>query len=125
STDGDAYVVATLLFREYCLQLHRVGDRHVAIHLAATSPPATVRGAAASSHPAQLPLRRLGVPGPGRRIARSAVRLRACRRLRGYRCGDTRVAFAGIAVTWSWRRHRMELQSLGLSRSPERLLPGQ
>ena len=40
----------------------------------------------------------VGIPGPRRRVARAAVCLRIFRRLRGHRCGDTRVALAGIAA---------------------------
>ena len=68
------------------------------IHLAGTPTPATGRSVAASAHPAQLPFHRVGIPGPRRRVARSAVCLRAFRGLRGHHCGDTRVAFAAIAA---------------------------
>src|SRR5271156_4420645 len=41
-TKGEAHAVTTLLFREHRVQLHRVGDRHRTIHLAATPPATTV-----------------------------------------------------------------------------------
>jgi hypothetical protein len=79
----------------------------------------------ASAHPAQLPLHRVGIPGPRRGVTRFAVRLRAFRGLWRHHCSDTRVALAAIAATCGWRRHGMDLQSLGLSCSRERFLPGQ
>src|SRR5258708_4232494 len=36
-----------------------------------------------------------------------------------------RIEDGRLAATWGRRCHRMDLQSLGLSRSPERFLPGQ
>ena len=56
-------------FREHRIQLHRVGNRHRSIYLAGTPPPATGRSVAASAHPAQLPLHRVGISGPRRRVA--------------------------------------------------------
>src|SRR5262249_19768338 len=53
-----------LVFREHRIQPHRVGDRHRSIYLAGTPPPATGGSVAASAHPAQPPLHRVGIPRP-------------------------------------------------------------
>ncbi len=76
---------------------------------------------------AQLPLRGPGVPRSGRRLARSAGRLRAFRRLRRFHRRDAGVAHVGVAVAVAqdWRRRRMDLQSLGRGRSSQRVLSGQ
>ena len=89
------------------------------------SPPTTRRSVTAPANPAQLPLHRLGISGLRRRIARSAICLRAFRGLWGFHCGYTRVNFAAIAAGCGWRCNRMDLQSLGNSRSPECFLPGE
>ena len=68
---------------------------------------------------------RIGISGPRGRVARSAVCLRAVSGLWGHHCGDTRLAFADIAAQGVRRCRRMDLQSLGYSRSPQRFLSGQ
>src|SRR5262245_49444705 len=91
-TRGSSHASASLLLRQHYICIHRVGDRHDALSLAETPFAAAGRSAAADSHPAQLPLRRAGILGHRRRVARSAVCLRAACRLRGP-CGcDTRAA---------------------------------
>ena len=96
-----------MLFREHRVQFHRVGDHRRTTYLAETLPPTTTRSVTAFANLAQLPLYRLGISGLRRRIARSAICLRAFRGLWGFHCGDTRVNFAaiaagaaGVAVAW-------------------------
>src|SRR5262245_38763648 len=98
-----------LVLREPRLQPHRVGDRHRSTYLAGTPPPATRGSVAASAHPAQLPLHRVGIPRPGRRFTRSAARLRAFCGLWGHYCSDTRVVFNAVAVRSGWHWHRLDL----------------
>ena len=83
----------------------------------------TGRSVATAAHPAQLPVHRIGLPGPARGVARSPVCLRAFRGLWGPHCSDTRIVGAAIAATWDWLCPRVDLQCLGLSRSLERFLP--
>ena len=95
-----------------------VGHRGGALYLAATARSTAGRRAAAFADFAQLPLRGPGVPRSGRRLARSAGRLRAFRRLRRFHRRDAGVAHVGVAVAVAqdWRRRRMDLQSLGRGR---------
>src|SRR5215469_13252101 len=86
-----------LVFREHRIQLYRVGDSPRSLCLAGTPPPRTARSIAASARPAQLPLHRVGSPGPRRRDTRSAACVRALRGVWGPHRGDTCVAFAVIA----------------------------
>src|SRR5580704_6788167 len=65
---GDAYVAAAQLLWEHRIQRDRVGDGYGTLHLAATAPSTTVGGVATAAHPPQLPLHRLGLPGPRRRV---------------------------------------------------------
>src|SRR5262245_28461828 len=102
-----------------------MGDRRGTLHLAGTPPSTTLGGVATASHPAQLPLPWFGIPGPGRRIARSAACLRDCRGLWRHRRSSSGVALAAVAATCPRLTRRVDLQRLGLSRSRERLLPGQ
>src|SRR5262245_34503317 len=75
---GDAHVAATRILWEHRIQRDRMGDRRGTLHLAGTPPATALGGVATAAHPAQLPLPRNGVPGPGSRIARSPARLRDC-----------------------------------------------
>src|ERR1051326_120304 len=68
---GDAHVASTCILREHRVQRDRVGDRRGTLHLAGTPHSSTVGGPATAVHPAHLPLHRVGIPGPGRRIAGS------------------------------------------------------
>ncbi len=77
----------------------------------------------ASAHPAQLPLHRVGGPGPRRRVTRTAACLRIFRGLWGRHCGDTCVAFAAIAAQRGRRCCRVDIQPLGHSRSAQLFLP--
>jgi hypothetical protein len=66
--EGDAHVTATRILWEHRIQRDRVGDCRGTLHLAGTPRSTTLGGLATAAHPAQLPLPRNGIPGPGRRI---------------------------------------------------------
>src|SRR5215510_6937997 len=123
-TKGDTHVTATRILWEHRIQRDRVGDCRGTLHLAGAPPSTTRGGVATAAHPTQLPLPRNGIPGPGRRIAGSAARLRDCRGLwRHHRCGSGAVVDADAAKDPRLPR-RVDFQRLGLRRSRERLLPG-
>src|SRR5262249_49771336 len=95
------------------------------LHLARTPPSTTLGGVAAAAHPAQLPLPRIGIPGAGRRIARSAACLRDGRGLWRHHRSGFGAGVAAVAGTWPRRTCRVDIQRVGLRRSRERVLPGQ
>src|SRR5579862_8811890 len=108
------HVVTTQLLPQRRGERHRVGHCYFTIYLASTPTPARGRGTSAAFDRPQLSLRRTGVPGPRRRIARSAAGIRAFRRLRGHDRGDARIARIGVAVTPARLRRRLDLQPVGL-----------
>jgi len=84
-----------------------MGNSHRSICVAGTPPPRTGRSVAASSHPAQLPLHRVSIPGYWRRVTRFATGLRAFRGLWGHPTAILALlslrslpSAAGVAVTW-------------------------
>src|SRR5215475_9298623 len=101
------------------------GESSPSTHLAGTPSPATGRGFAACAHPAQLPLHRVSISRDRGRVARPALCLRAVGGLWGHHCGNTRLACPDIAAHCIRHCHRMDLQSLGYSRSLQCFLPGQ
>ena len=114
---GGIYAIATLFFRQYRIQLHRVGNRCRSIHLAGTASPPTSRSVAASAHPAQFRFLGLAflVPGVVSPDLPSAYAQSAA-------YGDIIAAVLAlltlISLHSAFRRyHRMDLQFLGRSRS--------
>src|SRR5215510_11517681 len=114
-----------LVFRKYRIQPRRVGRSDRSIYLAGTPPARTGRSLTAPARPAQLPLHRVSIPRPRRRVTRSAAGLCASRGLWRHYCGHTCVVFAAIAAQYGGSCGRLDLQRLGFSRHPQRFLPGQ
>src|SRR5262249_19348316 len=112
---GDAHVTATCILWEHRIQRDRVGDRRGTLLLAGTPPSTALGGPATAAHPAQLPLRRNGIPGPGGRLARSAACLRDCRGIWRHRRSGFSAAVAAVAAKCSRLAGRVDLQRLGLS----------
>src|SRR6476659_7209232 len=122
---GDAHVAATRILWEHRIQRDRVGNCRGTLHLAGTPPSTTLGGLATAAHPAQLPLPRNGIPGPGRRLAGSATCLRHGCGLWRHRRRSSGAAVAVVLAKCSRLTHGVDLQRLGLRRSRERLLPGE